>query len=102
MRDEDIHSAAVLEEACLTVDELAWGCAVDAQWVIRHVEDGLLSTSGPSAAEWRFTTRDLWRARRIRDLERDFDAVPELAALVADLIEELVDLRARLRRAGLE
>jgi chaperone modulatory protein CbpM len=31
-------------------------------------------------------------------IERDFEAVPELAALVADLFEELDDLRARLRR----
>jgi chaperone modulatory protein CbpM len=34
-------------------------------------------------------------------LERDFDAVPELAALVADVLEEMDELRARLRRAGL-
>jgi chaperone modulatory protein CbpM len=33
-------------------------------------------------------------------LERDFDAVPELAALVADLIEELDELRARVHSAG--
>jgi chaperone modulatory protein CbpM len=38
----------------------------------------------------------------MRRLERDFDAVPELAALVVDLIEELDAVRARLRRAGLE
>ena len=30
-----------------------------------------------------------------------FDAAPELAALVADMQEELEELRARLRRAGL-
>jgi chaperone modulatory protein CbpM len=36
----------------------------------------------------------------MRQLERDFDAVPELAALVADLLEEVDDLRGRLRRAG--
>jgi len=30
-------------------------------------------------------------------IERDFDAAPELAALVADLLEELEALRARLR-----
>jgi len=42
------------------------------------------------------------RARRMRRLERDFDAVPEMAALVADLLEEMDALRARLRRAGLD
>lgn len=34
-------------------------------------------------------------------IERDFDAVPELAALVADLLEEMDELRVRLERAGL-
>jgi len=41
------------------------------------------------------------RARRMRTLERDFDAVPELAALVADLLEERDALRAHLLRAGM-
>jgi chaperone modulatory protein CbpM len=35
-------------------------------------------------------------------VERDFDAVPELAALVADLHDELARLRARLRALGVE
>lgn len=33
-------------------------------------------------------------------IERDFDAAPELAALVADLLEELDRLRAQLGRPG--
>jgi len=32
--------------------------------------------------------------------ERDFEAVPELAALVVDLLDEIAALRAQLRRAG--
>jgi chaperone modulatory protein CbpM len=39
--------------------------------------------------------------RQLRAPERDFDAVPELAALVADLLEEIHTLRGRLHRAGL-
>ncbi|WP_281505704.1 hypothetical protein [Aromatoleum buckelii] len=39
--------------------------------------------------------------RRVRELERAFDADPELAAIVADLVDEVEQLRARLRRAGL-
>jgi chaperone modulatory protein CbpM len=34
-------------------------------------------------------------------LERDFDAAPELAALTADLIEEVEQLKRRLKNAGL-
>ena len=36
----------------------------------------------------------------MRQLERDFDAVPELAALMADLLEEMDRLRAQLTRPG--
>ena len=101
MRDEDVLIGAVLEEACLTLEELASACSVSEDWVVRHVEEGLLSGLGGSAAEWRFTSRDLWRVQHIYTLERDFEAVPELAALVTDLLEEIDTLRARLRRAGL-
>ena len=97
----DVITAAVLDEAGLTLDERAGACAVSTEWVIRHVEEGALECRGETVAQWRFTTRDLGRARRIHSLERDFDAVPELAALVADMLEEMDVLRARLRRAGL-
>jgi chaperone modulatory protein CbpM len=33
----------------------------------------------------------------MRQIERDFDAAPELAALVADLLEEMDALRTQLR-----
>jgi chaperone modulatory protein CbpM len=102
MRDEDILTAALLEEACLTAEQLASACSVTTEWIVRHVEEGALAGQGASLAEWRFTRRDVWRAQHIHRLERDFDAHPELAALMADLLEELETLRARLRRAGLE
>jgi hypothetical protein len=38
----------------------------------------------------------------MRVVEQGFGAAPELAALVADLEDEIVRLRARLRRVGLE
>jgi chaperone modulatory protein CbpM len=47
------------------------------------------------AGTWRFSGASLLRARRMRQLERDFDAVPELAALVADMLEEIDSLRSR-------
>jgi chaperone modulatory protein CbpM len=35
-------------------------------------------------------------------VERNFDAGPELAALVADMLDEIDLLRGRLRRAGID
>jgi chaperone modulatory protein CbpM len=69
--------------------------------VVRRVAEGLVTATGASSAEWRFSPAALLRARRMHAIERDFDAVPELAALVADMLEEMDELRARLRREGL-
>ena len=101
MRDEPL-SVVVLDDAFLTAAQLASACAVHVDWVTAHVDDGVLTVTAIVGAEWLFSVRDLQRARRIRELERDFDAGPELAALVADLLEEVGTLRARLRAAGLE
>lgn len=100
MRDESL-SVVVLDEAFLTSAQLASACAVHVDWVTGHVDDGVLTVAAIVGSEWLFSVRDLQRARRIRHLERAFDAGPELAALVADLLEEVGALRARLRAAGL-
>ena len=93
--------AALLEDACLTIEQFCTVCAIEEQWIIRHVEEGLFPAPGSVASEWRFSSAHLRRAQRMHALERDFDAAPELAALMADLLEEMDELRARLRRAGL-
>ena len=101
MRDDEIVLVgAVLAEACYSLDDIAAACRVSAQWVERYVEEGLLGCAERGPSGLRFSSQDLQRARRIRAIERDFDAVPELAALVADMLEEMEALRMRLERAG--
>jgi len=102
MRDQDILTGVILEDADLSVEELARACSVSVEWVVQHVTEGTLACHGASVSEWRFGVRELRRVRQIHLMERDFDAAPELAALVADLLDELHSLRARLRRAGLD
>jgi len=94
--------AVVVDDVYLTLDELTISCAVSGAWVVEHVQAGvLLEAPGPDVGTWKFSGQDLRRARRIHDVERIFDSGPELAGLVADLLEETECLRARLRRAGL-
>lgn len=100
MRDDEVLIASLMEDACLTLEQLAEACAVEPVWIVRHIEEGLFPPPAETNGDWRFTPALLLRARRIRMLERDFDAVPELAALVADLLEEMDELRARLQRSG--
>jgi chaperone modulatory protein CbpM len=102
MRERDVFEGQLLEEAWLTLDQVAAACSVDPDWLLRHLEEGLFPQARGVAGVWRFSGAALLRARRMYRLERDFDAVPEMAALVADLLEEMDALRARLRRAGLD
>lgn len=87
------------EDTPLTVEELARACAVAPDWIVERVEAGYLASFGGGRrhAEWRFASAELVRTRRLVSLERDMDANPELAALVADLMEEVQRLRQRLR-----
>jgi chaperone modulatory protein CbpM len=94
--------AATLEDALLSLDELCRVHAVSPQWVVERVEAGLLPPPPGAPRRWRFDAAQLHRVRCMARIERDFDAAPELAALVADLVDELDRLRARLRRAGLD
>jgi chaperone modulatory protein CbpM len=102
MHDHDIHMASLLEETWLTLEQMAAACSVEPEWLARHIEEGLLPHAESVAGVWRFSGAALIRARRMRQLERDFEAVPELAALVADMLEEMDELRARLRAAGMQ
>lgn len=99
MTQNEIITAYVLDDACLSLEELCAACAVEPVWVIHHVEEGLLVPLSGLGNNWRFTSASLTRTRRMRALERDFEAVPELAALMADLLEEVEVLRARLRHS---
>lgn len=103
MSHSEVVIGVVLDEVTLDLDELAQACAVESVWIVERVEAGLLGViSHAQLSGWRFSSAELARARRLAALERDFDANPELAALVADLIEEVARLKARLRAAGLD
>ncbi|MGY1489699.1 MerR family transcriptional regulator [Methylobacillus pratensis] len=87
----------LLEDAALTLEQLARCVRQAPEWVLTHVEAGVLHPAhGNAAAEWRFASATLLRARRIADLEHSFDADPQLAALAVDLMEEVAALRRQL------
>ena len=93
----------VLDEQALSLEQLAAACRMAPQWVVERVTTGVLhcdtidATAHSSPQSWRFSTHTVIRARRIAQLERTFEADPELAALTADLMEEVRQLRRRIR-----
>ena len=88
--------AVLIDEETLDLQELASACAVPPTWVIERVEAGLLACNS-SGGEMRFASAHLVRARRMVTTERRFDANQEVAALVADLIEEIEQLRRQVQ-----
>ena len=101
--------AELLDHAMLSLHDLAHHCSTSPQWVIEHVQTGVISyesadgttttqiTTESTTEQWRFSSQTLVRARRIAQLEHSFDADPQLAALTTDLIEEVHQLRRKLQ-----
>ena len=96
-------SGVLLDDAALSIEELARACDVEPDWVVRRVRAGILGGEpAVQITEWRFRSHDLLRARRLLRVERDFDANEDVAALVVDLGDEVSRLRARLHALGLD
>ena len=100
MDEDDVLIGSLMEESWLTLEQLAAACGVEPAWLTRHLEANLFPHAESLAGTWRFSAASLLRARRMWQLERDFEAVPELAALMADLLDELDALRARVQGPG--
>ena len=102
MSENEVLIGTLLDESWLTLEQVAAACDVETDWLLARLEAGLFPHAESVAGVWRLADATLRRVRRMRQLERDFDAVPELAALVADLLEETDRLRTRLRCLGEE
>jgi len=93
--DEQLRGSS--EETLSALRQLAESCRVDMAWLLRHEREGLLGDITSGAGPVLPSERIRVRICRMHGLERDFDAVPELAALVADFLDELNVLRAERR-----
>lgn len=90
-------AAVIVDEQLFDSGQFAQVCGVSLEWVSVHVRAGVFEVPGDEPAGWQFSGHEIRRARQISALERDFNALPELAALVIDLQDEVARLRALLR-----
>lgn len=88
------------DEHALELEAFAAACGTQADFVRLLVDEGLLA---PAASEpaWRFGGEEIARVRRIRRLQRAFEANLQSVAVMLDLIDEVARLRAQLQRAGI-
>ena len=95
-----LHGQVVEEEIHLTLTELCQSSGITEAHVTTWVVEGILEPIGRQREEWRFGGDSLRRARLAMRLTRDLDINPAGVALVMDLIDEIDNLKAQLRRSG--
>jgi chaperone modulatory protein CbpM len=96
--DESNSSPGIFEEyAVLSVRDLSRICAVDERHIVELVHEGVLNVVDADGTEWRFTGEALRRARLALRLERDLEINLAGVALALELMEEIEQLRRRVR-----
>lgn len=96
-----VTEVLILEEQHdLTLDALCRACGTEADQLLALVDEGVLTPIGAQRSGWRFSGVQLRRARVAVRLQRDLGVNVAGAALALELLDELDDLRARLRAMG--
>jgi chaperone modulatory protein CbpM len=88
------------DEHALELNAFAAACGTEVEFIRVLVEEGLVRPIVEEPA-WRFGGEELARVRRIRRLQRDFEANLQSVAVMLDLIDEIERLRAHLQRSGI-
>jgi len=97
MRKDILTGLLLDEESSLTLGELSRACMMHAEWIVELVDEGILEPGGNDASHWCFPGSSLQRARRVMHLQQDLGINLAGAALVLDLMDEIEELRTRLR-----
>ena len=91
----------VTDDHALELEAFAAACGAEVEFVRLLVDEGLLQPAAVQPA-WRFGGEELARVRRIRRLQRDFEANLQSMAVMLELIDEIERLRSALHREGID
>ncbi len=92
-------SGEVLEEEVeLSVEDVRRVSRLTIEEIHIIVEEGIIEPIDPDAVHWRFHGASLQRVRRAVQLRRDLGVNWAGAALALELLDELHELRVRIRR----
>ena len=86
------------EETEVSLAQLCQACGLSEEEIVKLVDEGIIDPVGHKPATWRFHAVSLRRVRITRNLQQELGINTPGAALALTLLEELEELRARLRR----
>jgi chaperone modulatory protein CbpM len=96
--EESDSTPGIFEQyAILSVRDLSRICAVEERQIVELVHEGVLTVVDADTSEWRFTGEALRRARLALRLERELEINLAGVALALELMEEIEQLRRRVR-----
>ena len=86
----------IVDESHISLGELARRCDLRAEHLIAMVDWGILEPQG-AQAEWRFPPASVQTVAMVRRLQQDLAVNLPGAALAIELMEELGEVRGRVR-----
>lgn len=94
----DILSGYIVEnETRLTLRQLCDACDVHAEYIIELIDEGFIEPSGIERSHWCFNGINIRRVQKAKRLQHDLGINLAGIALVLELMEEIEQLRTRLR-----
>ncbi len=97
-----IEASVVENEVHMTIVELSHASRTPQELIMTWVSEGVLSPAGSSPEDWRFSGDSLRRAKTAAHLTHDLELNVPGVALALDLLEEISELRSRLKRESLD
>lgn len=92
-----IEGTLLDESTAVTVTELTQVCHLSLTQIENMVGEGMLHPRGTQPEQWCFTGLEVKRARRALRLQEDLELNLAGAALALDLLDEIEQLRSRVR-----
>jgi len=94
----DILTGYIIEnETRLTLRQLCDACDVHAEYIIELVDEGFIEPSGIEKSHWCFNGINIRRVQKAKRLQNDLGINLAGIALALELMEEIEQLRSRLR-----
>jgi len=92
-----IEGSVVENEVHMTILELSHASRTPQDLIMSWVSEGVLSPTGSSPQDWRFSGESLRRAKTAAHLTHDLELNTPGVALALDLLDEIAQLRARIQ-----
>ena len=92
-----IEGSIVENEVHMTIVELSPASRTPEELIMSWVSEGVLSPSGSTPQDWRFSGDSLRRAKTAAHLTHDLELNVPGVALALELLDEIAQLRTRLQ-----